>query len=125
MKICRASEIDALILSALASRTFRESHSSRFSLATIEQYVTQTFSLERQEQTLGNPKTLVLLAAEDTILCGYIMLRSDAPSSMVRSDRPVQLAQLYLLHDWIGQGIGSHLMGTALRYARLIGEEDC
>ena len=125
LKVCRASDVDTSILSTLASRTFRESHSSRLSSATIDQYVTQMFSLEQQKHDLSNAKNLILFAADDGIPCGYIMLCSDASSPLIRSDRPIHLARLYLLHDWMGQGLGSHLMGTALRYARLNGGEDC
>lgn len=66
-----------------------------------------------------------MFAAGDGVLWGYIMRCSGAPFPLSRSDRPMHWVRLYLLHDWIGRGLGSHLMGTALRYARLSGGDDC
>lgn len=125
LRVGPVSQTDARLMTDLAVRTFRESVSAGLTRAQIDAHVAEFFSLERQSRDLTDPRHRVLVASDHGVLCGYALIRLDSHSRLLNHPYSVELSRLYVLTDWMGQGIGSQLMRNALHAVRLHGGQEC
>jgi ribosomal protein S18 acetylase RimI-like enzyme len=54
---------------------------------------------------------------------GYAKLRAGEPATGIEGAKPIELVRLYVLREWLGQGVGEVLMRACLDEARSAGYE--
>jgi GNAT superfamily N-acetyltransferase len=86
-------------------------------------YLAASFNLERQAAELADPAASFLIAEVGGIAAGYAKLHAGEPAEGVAGDKPVELMRLYVLHEWLGRGVGAELMRACLDEARRAGHD--
>ena len=116
-----AEPADAEALSALMTRTFRETYSAEhFGIcrpADVEDYIGAHFGAERQRAELVDPTTRTILVEVDGALAGYGQVRFGSASPAAPGPRPVEVARFYVDRPWHGRGVAAPLMGQCIAAA--------
>lgn len=121
--IRRGVPADAGLLSELAARTFSETFAADNTAEDLAAYVATSFSVARLTTELEDPSSTFLIAEVDDSPAGYAKLHVGEPEKGVEGANPVELVRLYVLREWLGRGIGEHLMRTCIKEARQAGHE--
>jgi GNAT superfamily N-acetyltransferase len=117
-----ATRHDLAELAALASRSFFDAYRETDDHAVIEEYCARNFTLGRFASILADPRARLVVATDGAgRLAGYAHVGASPPPPCVRGADPIELARLYLAHEWIGQGVGATLMLAAIEEARRLG----
>lgn len=125
ISIRRAAAKDADILAQMGKLTFTQSYASILPAEELESYTGQAFSFEQVVAELGDAEITYLLALAGTKPCGYSKLAPSPPPSIVGNSKPVELTRLYLLPEWVGNGIGTMLIEKTLAAAIERGYRSC
>ena len=113
-----ATRHDVPSLSALAHRTFVATYADQNPPGLVDAHADATFTLDRQAAELAAPGMTTLVAEEDGALVGYALLAdTPPPEEVVVAHAPLQLARLYVDAPAQGRGVGSALLGQAIRVA--------
>lgn len=113
-----ATPDDALLLSELGERTFREAFAAQNRPEDLSVYLEQAFTPVRQAEQLAEPGATFLIAWRGTSAVGYARLRTGkAPECVVGAD-PIELHRLYVSGDRQSRGTGSALMGECIARSR-------
>jgi ribosomal protein S18 acetylase RimI-like enzyme len=118
IQIRPATLADATTLTQLGKRTFYETFAANNTPDNMTAYLTETFTVDKQTAELSDAATRVLLAEHGDKAVGYAQLRIGAMEAGVSGVRPLELARLYVLRDYIGHGVGAALMQACLDMAR-------
>ena len=121
--IRRGALEDAGLLSELGARTFSETFAADNTAEDLAEYVATSFSVARLTTELEDPASTFLIAEVDASPAGYTKLHAGEPEKGVEGAKPVELVRLYVLREWLGRGIGEHLMRTCIDEARQAGHE--
>jgi GNAT superfamily N-acetyltransferase len=121
--IRRANPEDASLLAELGARTFSETFAADNSPEDMAAYLAASFTPAQQAAELADPASTFLIAEVGGRAAGYAKLRAGEPAEGVEGDKPVELVRLYVLHEWLGRGVGSELMSACLDEARRAGHE--
>ena len=113
----RATPADARLLAEFGERTFRDAFAADNKPADIDAYVSDTYSISKQEADLDDPARLTLIAEQDGIVVGYAQLRHGDVPACVRGPAPVELLRFYVDRAWHGQGIAQAMMAEVIAEA--------
>ena len=116
-----ATADDAVTLSALAERTFRETFGADNRPEDLAMFLAATFTPEHQARELSDPAMQTLVVEEHGVLIGYAQLRSGYTPSCVSTDSPIELQRFYVASAWHGRGLAQQLMDRVLETARARG----
>ena len=116
--IRRANPEDAGLLAEVGARTFSETFAADNTPEDMASYLAASFNPERQVAELADPASTFLLAEVGGFAAGYAKLHSGEPAEGVEGDKPVELVRLYVLHEWLGRGVGAELMRACVDDAR-------
>jgi GNAT superfamily N-acetyltransferase len=105
---------DAVLLSELGSRTFREAFEADNTASDMAAYLAGAFSPVIQAQELAETGSEFLIAERDGVPVGYARLRTGAAPTCVSASKPVEVIRLYAETAHIGTGVGSALMRACL-----------
>ena len=119
--IRRATSADANLLAELGARTFTETFAADNTPEDLSSYLTASFNPSRQSAELADPSSTFFVAEVGEIAAGYAKLLAGEPKEEVEGDNPVELVRLYVLHEWLGRGVGAELMSACLNEARRAG----
>jgi ribosomal protein S18 acetylase RimI-like enzyme len=112
LEIQRATSEDAELVALLGRTTFAETFGYLFAnhRADLDQYLDKTFSVQKIERSLGNSVNNYWIVRFDRLPVAYAKLKfpSLAPSSTSKNE--AQLQKIYVLRNFLGQGIGRHLL---------------
>jgi ribosomal protein S18 acetylase RimI-like enzyme len=109
---------DAPALAAIGARAFQHAHGgglNRWDLATD---VTERFDLARLTTELADRENRMLVALWEGNEIGFAQLRPGRASSGYPGARPLELYGIYVAPDWMGHGVGSHLVRGAFALGR-------
>ncbi|HEX2520102.1 MAG TPA: GNAT family N-acetyltransferase [Castellaniella sp.] len=106
---------DAPIVALLGRLAFSETFGHLFTRHTgdLAGYLADTFGLAKIRGSLGQSENQYWLALADGLPIGYAKLKY--PSEMPQLPKPkvAQLQKIYVLRDFLGQGVGSPLLQAA------------
>jgi ribosomal protein S18 acetylase RimI-like enzyme len=118
----QASTDDAAGLSELAARLFRQTYEGDVPAADLDDFLTASFSPDRQRTELGDPTTRTLIVELDDQAIGYAQVRRRSlPVETPDAVAEVELARLYLDRPWHGRGVAEVVLAEAGRLARDLG----
>lgn len=109
--IRKATLDDAEIIALLARVTFRESFGYLFNdQQDLKDYFEITFSVKKIRNGLQKDNNVFLLAFLDELPVGYAKLKRQSHSEFIdETDKTSQLQKIYILNDFLGQGIGQKM----------------
>lgn len=116
--IRRAVAADAVELSELAERTFRDAFSSQNTAENMDLHCAATFSPALQSAEIGNPGILTLVAESDGKLVAFAQVHLDPKTPACVPVAPaVELNRLYVERSFHGKGLAGELMAEVLQRA--------
>jgi len=108
--IKKATSTDATIIALLAQITFRQAFSHFWNdEQVLRNYFKKTFSVEKMRSSLSKSNNMFWIAYADDLPVGYAKLKINCPYEKLKDPQPAQLQKIYLLQDYIAQGIGEQL----------------
>jgi ribosomal protein S18 acetylase RimI-like enzyme len=117
--IRRAELSDALPLTELAERTFRDAFSADNRPSDMDLYCLQAFSEATQVAEIADPSIETLLVTDrDGASIGYAQLRDGPAPVDITGPAPIELARFYVERAWHGRGIAPRLMTAIIDAAR-------
>lgn len=105
---------DALALSRLAERTFREAFAAANRPEDMELHCRNSYAGAIQAREIADPSMHTLLAARDDALVGFAQLRWGSAPACVGGKAPGEIQRIYVAGDWQGKGIAQSLMAACL-----------
>jgi diamine N-acetyltransferase len=118
-----ANIADANLLAELGKRTFHETFSPDNTREDMDAYLTSSFNPTQQTAELADPASTFMIAEVSGSAAGYAKLRAGEPATGIEGAKPIELVRLYVLREWLGQGVGEVLMRACLDEARSAGYE--
>lgn len=115
IEIRRAVKGDAKFIALLGRITFTETFGHLFrDRQDIQDYCSQTFSVEKIENSLIKPENIYWIACADKLPVGYAKLKLEGASEFIVSTRVCQLQKIYVLKDFLSMKIGFKLQELLL-----------
>lgn len=113
---------DAAVVALLGRITFSETFGSLFRdhQDDLHAYLDATFGVAKIERSLGKPENAYWLAFNQGLPVGYAKLKHPSPVVSLPQDDVAQLQKLYVLRDFLGQGIGRPLLQAVLDRAAAV-----
>lgn len=114
----RAAEADASLLAELGARIFYDTFVHDTPPDDMDAYLKTTYGPDIQRAELNDPQLTFFIAETDGASSGYALLRAGRAPESIGGARPVELARLYISHEWHGRGVGAALMRACFDEAR-------
>lgn len=116
-----ANIADATLLAELGEHTFSETFAADNRPEDMAAYLAESFGITQQRAELVDPDSTTFIAEVEGCVAGYAQLHAGAAPALVTGVRPVQLARLYVLREWLGRGVGALLMRRCIDEAHAAG----
>jgi ribosomal protein S18 acetylase RimI-like enzyme len=114
IRIRMATNEDAQLLADLGARTFKQAFGADNNPDDLAAYLASAFGPAIQRAELTDPANVFLIASVGDVPAGYTKLGLAEVTARVPGDRPAEIVRIYADQPWIGCGVGSALMGSAL-----------
>ncbi len=121
IRIRRAVDDDALELSMLADRTFRAAFAAANSPGDMQKHCVSHYGEALQLAEIRDSSRETWVAEAGAGLVGYVQLRLDAASPVIRGERPVEIQRFYVDGSQHGTGLAHRLMAHVLGRAESLG----
>ena len=121
IRIRRAVEDDALALSVLAERTFRDAFADSNTTANMQLHCAGSYGQALQLAEIRDSTRETWVAESDTRLVAYVQLRLEAASPMIPGGRPIEIQRFYVDASHHGAGLAHKLMAHILARAKAAG----
>lgn len=118
-EIKRADEGDATTVALLGRLTFAETFGFLFQdhRCDLRVYLDATFDLAKIADSLRKSENLYWLAFERGLPVGYAKLKHPSPPPGQHATEAAQLQKIYVLHEFLGAGIGRDLLASSMAVA--------
>jgi ribosomal protein S18 acetylase RimI-like enzyme len=117
IQIRLARPTDAVALSELAIRTFRDTFAAENTAEDMAMYLAKSYSVAQTERELDDPGMATLVAEAANELIAFAQLRLDSAPPDVAADAPVEIWRFYVDRPWHGQGVAAALMAQVDAHA--------
>jgi diamine N-acetyltransferase len=121
IRIRLAEEDDALALSVLAEKTFRDAFADSNTTANMQLHCAANYGHGLQLAEIRDSRCETWLVESDGSLAAYVQLRLDATSPMISGDRPVEIQRFYVDASHHGAGLAHQLMAHVIARAKAAG----
>jgi len=113
---------DAAVVALLGRITFSETFGSLFRdhQDDLCAYLDATFGVAKIGRSLGKPENAYWLAFNRRLPVGYAKLKHPSRLASLPQDEAAQLQKIYVLRDFLGQGIGRPLLRAVLDRAAAV-----
>ena len=123
MTIRVGTTTDAARLAAFAALTFRDTFGSENSAEDMDQYLGQTYGVDRQAAELADTAMTTLLAEDEDGFAGFAQVRAHDVPTCVSGPAPVELWRFYIDRRWHGRGLAQRLMQSVRTEAQSRGAQ--
>ena len=118
IKIKRAKEEDAELISNLSTVTFRETFTGTCTEDDMIHFVENTFSLTGTQQELKDKNDFYFIAYINQVAAGYMRLKEDFTDyPAITKYNALELKRIYVLKEYQSQKAGAALMQFAINFA--------
>jgi ribosomal protein S18 acetylase RimI-like enzyme len=116
LQIRPASPEDAEVVALLGRITFFETFGHLFldHAGDLRTYLDHTFAVAKIRGSLGDPDNRYWLSLLNGLPVGYAKLKFPSPTVLLPEDGPAQLQKIYVLREFLAQGIGKVLLSVAV-----------
>jgi GNAT superfamily N-acetyltransferase len=121
IRIRQAAIQDNELLAEIGSETFYDSFAADNTPEDMAAYLSASFNPEKQGIELADSQSRFLIAEINDEVIGYTQLRFSPVPQVIAGQKPIEIARFYARKQWIGKGIGAHLMKGCLQEARAAG----
>ena len=105
-------------LTAIAQRTFLESHGHSAPESDIQDYIEDHFNFEAFEKELINPEHHYRLIVKKHKIIGYSKIVFNATVDIIADEPIAKLERIYILKSELGTGVGKTLFDSNVKIAK-------
>ena len=118
MQIRKAQLADAEVVALLGRITFRETFGYLFvdHASDLRAYLEHTFAVAKIRHSIEQPQNTYWLALIDRLPVAYAKFKFPSPAALLPAASVAQLQKIYVLKEFLGQGIGKPLLESVLEY---------
>lgn len=109
---------DAEELALMGAKSFWESHHTSASAEDINDYISNTYTLNRFADELSDSRNVFRIAKIGERIAGFSKIIPDAENIAINADRPCKMERLYVLEEFFSMKIGQLLFDECIRTAR-------
>jgi len=120
LTIRKASEADACLLAAIGLTVWVDTYAENALTPEVAEAGLAAFSKEAIQAVLLDSSCSVLMATRGTGALGFSVLRQDAAITGLKG-KGAELERLYVIEAFCRQGIGTHLLESMIKQARIEG----
>jgi len=121
IRIRRAEEADALALSMLAEKTFRDAFAQSNTPDNMELHCAASYSQALQLAEIRDSRCETWVADTGQELIAYVQLRLDAKLPAISGERPIEIQRFYVDASHHGSGLAHQLMAHIVARAQTAG----
>lgn len=116
LQIRHAVTDDAEMVALLGRITFAETFGHLFAnhAGDLRTYLDRTFAVAKIRSSLGEPHNRYWLSHLNGLPVGYAKLKHPSPTALLPKEDPAQLQKIYVLREFLSQGIGKVLLSAVL-----------
>jgi ribosomal protein S18 acetylase RimI-like enzyme len=118
IRIRRATEDDAVALSVLAEKTFRDAFADSNNAANMQLHCAGSYGQAVQLAEIRDSSRETWVAESDSRLVAFVQLGLDAVLPMISSERPVEIQRFYVEASHHGAGLAHQLMAHVVARAK-------
>ena len=116
LTIRAATNEDVSILSDLGAKTFARAYRDAIDALDLQTYTEEAFSADRIAQELDTDQGYYALAEVDGEPGGYGKVKVAKVPVGIALAEPIELERLYVLPEWLGQGMGTALLSHMMNW---------
>lgn len=105
-------------LQKIGRQTFYETFSASNSEEDMQNYLTESFSIDKLKQEVGDENAEFYFAKIDTTVIGYLKLNFGASQTELKDDRALEIERIYVLKEFHGKKVGQVLYDKAIEIAK-------
>ena len=119
IKIQKAAPEDAEVIALLGRITFTETFGYLFEEhpGDLRAYLDRTFAVAKIRRSLEQPDNTYWLSFVAGLPVGYAKLKHPSPTRLLVEPNVAQLQKIYVLREFLGQGIGKPLLEAVLEHS--------
>jgi ribosomal protein S18 acetylase RimI-like enzyme len=121
IRIRQAAIQDNELLAEIGSETFYDSFAADNTPEDMAAYLSASFNPAKQGIELADSQSRFLIAEINDEVVGYTQLRFSPVPQVIAGQKPIEIARFYARKQWIGKGIGAHLMRGCIQEAKAAG----
>ena len=118
LQIKVAGITDAPTISAISKQTFYDAFHTQNTEADMALFLASNFSLTQTEQELTDVANTFYLVYSNNKLCGYAKVSGYDNSDEFPNTKTLRISRIYVIDEWMGQGIGKALMQQCINKAK-------
>lgn len=112
-----ATREDAELVADISRQTFYDTFAADNTEEDMTKFLNEQFTKGRLMLEVGSPENTFLLAQAGDAVAGYLKLREGRRLTPFESLRSLEIARIYAVKNFIGQGVGRLLMQAAIDIA--------
>ncbi|WP_057938370.1 GNAT family N-acetyltransferase [Algoriphagus resistens] len=117
--IRKANFADLSPLVEMARASFVEAFTEGNKIENVNSYLEEAFTEEQFMDEMENPASVFFLLEVDGVLAGYAKVNFVPAQTDLHDNSSLEVARLYLLRKYIGQGLGKILLNHTINFAKL------
>ncbi|MCU0384228.1 MAG: GNAT family N-acetyltransferase [Cyclobacteriaceae bacterium] len=110
---------DVLTLKKVSVETFIETFAATNTREDLDNYLRDSFSIEKLLSELSNPGSQFFLISETSSykVAGYLKLNTGNAQNEFTSENSLEIERIYVLHEFHGKGVGQALLNFSIAKA--------
>lgn len=113
----KANELEELV--GMARKSFLEAFTAGNKIENVYAYLDEAFTSAQFEKEFINPCSKFFVAKIEGKIVGYTKVNQVPSQTDIHDEESLEIARLYVLEAYKGQGIGKQLLDWAFEFARV------
>jgi len=110
IEIRKAIQADLLILQSLGRQTFLETFADSNTETDMDNYLPESFGIEKLTIELYDPNSEFYLAVIDRIPIGYLKINYAEAQTELKANQAIEIERIYVLKELHKKKLGRHFM---------------